>query len=104
VFYDGGCELCASTREWAEARDAAGRLQFVNFRDAAVGPLPVPRARLEREMWVRRADGSLVAGAAAAAAVLACLPRWRWLAMVMRIPGVRAVAAVVYRLVARHRR
>ena len=103
VFYDGACDLCVSTREWARERDVAGRLQFVNFRDASVGALPGARERLEREMWVRRGDGTLVSGAAAAAEVFACLPRWRWLARVMRVPGLRAVAAVVYRLVARHR-
>jgi predicted DCC family thiol-disulfide oxidoreductase YuxK len=103
VFYDGACELCASTREWAKERDVAGRLQFVNFRDAGVGALPVPRARLEREMWVRRGDGTLCSGFAGTCAVLAELPGWRFPAAVLGAPPLRWLGAIVYRLVARHR-
>jgi predicted DCC family thiol-disulfide oxidoreductase YuxK len=103
VFYDGACELCASTREWAKERDVTGRLQFVNFRDAAVGALPVPRERLEREMWVRRADGTLCGGFDGVCAVLGALPRWRPVVALLRLPPMRWVGIVVYRIVARHR-
>ena len=103
VFYDGACDLCSSTREWAKERDDSGRLQFVNFRDAGVGVLPVPRAQLEREMWVRRADGTLRAGFDGVCAVLAALPRWRWLGAVIAVPPLRWLGVVVYRIVARHR-
>ena len=103
VFYDGACELCESTREWAKERDVSGRLQFVNFRDAGVGALPVARARLEREMWVRRADGTLRAGFDGVCAVLAALPRWRWLGAVMGTPPLSWLGGLVYTIVARHR-
>ena len=103
VFYDGACDLCASTREWAKERDDSGRLQFVNFRDAGVGALPVTRAQLEREMWVRRADGTLCRGFAGTCVVLAELPGWRWPAAVLAAPPLRWLGAIVYWLVARHR-
>ena len=103
AFYDGGCDLCVSTKEWAKERDAAGRLRFVNFRDASVGALPVTRAQLEREMWVRRADGTLCSGFDATCAVLAQLPRWRWFAAIIGAAPLRWLGVVVYRLVARHR-
>jgi predicted DCC family thiol-disulfide oxidoreductase YuxK len=103
VFYDGACELCASTRGWAMDRDVAGRLRFVDFRDASVGNLPVARAQLEREMWVRRADGTLCSGFDGTCAVLAELPRWRWFAAVAGAPPLRWVGAALYRIVARHR-
>ena len=103
VFYDGACALCASTRTWAKERDVSGRLQFVNFRDAGVGALPVPRAQLEREMWVRRADGTLRAGFDGTCAVLSALPGWRWLGAVIGTPPLRWLGIVIYRIVARHR-
>ncbi len=103
VFYDGACELCTSTRAWAAERDVAGRLRFVDFRDAGVGALPVTRAQLEREMWVRRADGTLCAGLDGTCAVLAELPRWRWLAALIGAPPLRWLGVLVYRIVARHR-
>lgn len=103
VFYDGACELCTSTREWAKERDDSGRLQFVNFRDAGVGALPVTRAQLEREMWVRRADGRLSSGFAGICAVLAELPGWRWPVAVLGTPPLSWLGALVYRIVARHR-
>jgi predicted DCC family thiol-disulfide oxidoreductase YuxK len=103
VFYDGACELCASTKAWAADRDVAGRLRFVDFRDARVGALPVARAQLEREMWVRRADGTLCSGFAGTCAVLAELPRWRWFAAVVGAPPLRWLGALLYWTVARHR-
>ncbi len=103
VFYDGACELCASTRAWAKERDVADRLHFVDFRDAAIGALPVTRAQLEREMWVRRADGTLCSGLDGTRAVLAALPRWRWLAILIGIPPLRWLGVLVYLAVARHR-
>jgi predicted DCC family thiol-disulfide oxidoreductase YuxK len=103
VFYDGACELCAATRAWAADRDVAGRLRFVDFRDASVGTLPVARAQLERGMWVRRGDGTLCSGFDGTCAVLAELPRWRWLAAVVGAPPLRWVGVLVYRIVARHR-
>jgi len=103
VFYDGACELCSSTKAWANARDVAGRVRFVDFRDASVGTLPVTRAQLEREMWVRRADGTLCSGFAATCAVLAALPRWRWLGALIGVPPLPWLGILVYRIVARHR-
>jgi predicted DCC family thiol-disulfide oxidoreductase YuxK len=103
VFYDGACELCTATRVWATERDVAGRLSFVDFRDASVGALPVARAQLEREMWVRRADGTLCSGFDGTCTVLAALPRWRWLGVVIGAPPLRWLGLVVYRIVARHR-
>jgi len=103
VFYDGACELCKSTRAWAKDRDVSGRLHFVNFRDAGVGALPVTRSQLEREMWVRRADGTLRSGFAGTCAVLAALPRWRWLGAVMGTPPLSWLGSLVYTIVARHR-
>jgi predicted DCC family thiol-disulfide oxidoreductase YuxK len=103
VFYDGACELCRSSRAWTAERDLSGRLQFVDFRNASVGALPVARERLEREMWVRRGDGTLCSGFDATCAVLAELPRWRWVAAVVGAPPLRWLGVVFYRVVARHR-
>jgi predicted DCC family thiol-disulfide oxidoreductase YuxK len=48
-------------------------------------------------------DGRIWRGATAAREVLALLPRWRWAAYLMRVPGVLAVAERVYDWIARRR-
>lgn len=103
VFYDGECGLCRATKAWAEGRTGAGRACFVDFRAAADVELPVSRTALEHEMWVRRPDGSLAAGFEGLRAVLATLPRWRWLAALLGLPPLRWLGPPLYRLLAEHR-
>ena len=80
VYYDGACPICS--REIAQYRKATGadRLAFVDVNASAgdaLGPGLTRDAALAR-MHVRRADGTLVSGAAAFAALWRELPGLAW--------------------------
>jgi ubiquinone biosynthesis monooxygenase Coq7 len=98
VYYDGGCPLCRA--EIATYQRAAGGdgLNWVDAHGCGVVELgsglerPAALARLH----VRRADGTLVQGAAAFAEVWSALPGWRWLARVARLPGVLPLLELGY--------
>ena len=106
LVFDGDCAFCTSS-----ARVVAGRLRR-SPADFAVEPwqhldlaaLGLTEARcVEAVQWVG-ADGEVAGGEAAIGrALLASRPWVRPVGALLLLPGVRAVAGVVYRWVARHR-
>ena len=98
VYYDGGCPLCRAeiaTYQRAEGGDA---LLWVDAHACTPSELGTDLARpaaLAR-LHVRRADGTLVRGAAAFAEIWSALPRWAWLARLARLPGVLPVLDLGY--------
>lgn len=105
LIYDGDCRFCRRFVRLLERWDRRGRLRAVPFQSAAELALlpPIARASLEQAMHLVSPDGVVLAGAAAAPAILRLLPGGRLLAWTFRIPGVPAFAEVVYRSVARNR-
>ncbi len=66
--------------------------------------IPLPALAAAMHLLLPPPDGRVLAGADAAPEILRLLPRWRWLAGLFRVPGVRPVAWRVYRWIARQRR
>ena len=107
LVFDGDCGFCTTSATWV-----AERLHRPDGADAHLVPwqltdldaLGTTAERAQTEvLWVEP-DGRLVGGAAAFAAWL----RFRGgpygvLGALMGLPGIRAAAAAVYRLVARNR-
>lgn len=100
VLYDGSCPLCR--REIAHLRRLAAHrpgapLDFVDVASAPCSGLACERALLLARFHVRRADGTLVSGAAAFVLMWSRLPGWRWLARLARVPGVLPLLELAYR-------
>lgn len=99
VYFDGACPVCS--REVAQYRRLRGAeaLSFVDASScapAAFGPDLTREAALAR-MHVREADGRLVSGAAAFAAIWRRLPAFAWAAPVLEHRWVAPVAEAGYR-------
>ena len=105
LIYDGDCRFCRRCVALLRSWDRGGRLSAVPFQsDHDLESLPrIPRSSLEQAMHLVAPDGGMLAGAAAAPAILRLLPGGRPLAWAFAFPGIPAVANAVYRAVARNR-
>ncbi|KAA5800940.1 DUF393 domain-containing protein [Alkalicaulis satelles] len=94
VYFDGACPLCRAEIGLYQRQGADAR-----FVDVSAGSAPreiTPEAALKR-FHVRRADGTLVSGAAAFAALWKATPGWRWLGHLTALPPFVWIAEVAYR-------
>lgn len=104
VYDDGNCPFCQWAQAWVERRDRGRRVEFRDFnRPEAAAETPFPPAELGLRMHVRGAQGEWYIGYFGWIAVLAELPRWRWLAGVMRVPPLRWAGPALYQFVADRR-
>jgi predicted DCC family thiol-disulfide oxidoreductase YuxK len=100
VYFDGGCPVCSREIGFYRKQAGADRLHWVNLMEASPEDfgddlsLDVALARFH----VRKADGSLVAGARAFALMWQQLPRFRSLGRIAALPGVVSVLEIGYRL------
>lgn len=100
-IYDGDCGFCSRCVTWASRRSDVRFEPFQRFDLRAVG---ISEDAAATAVHVIGADGQVFRGAAAVAAVLrACRGGWPVLGVVMRLPVIRTIAEVAYRLVARNR-
>ncbi len=102
LLYDGDCGFCTASARFIERRIPTGAT-LAAYQFADLDALGTTAERAARELlWVH--DGRISGGAQAVARLLADAGgRWRPLGLVMRVPPVRWLAAVVYRLIAANR-
>lgn len=99
VYFDGACPLCRREIAFYRRRSGAERIRWVNVGRADASFLGHDLCRdaaLER-FHVRRADGSLVSGARAFAALWQALPGFRLLGRFTALPVVAPLAELAYR-------
>ncbi len=101
LVFDGDCGFCTTSAGWA--RRIAPGAAVVAWQQADLAALGVDRAAAAAVQYVD-AGGRVSGGAAAVASYLVGAGRvWRLLGWFLLLPGVRAVAALGYRLVADNR-
>lgn len=105
LVFDGECGFCRRSVEWVRNRDREDRIEPLPFQDSEVRERfqRIPLEDFEQAMHLIAPDGRSWSGARAGEELLRLLPRWRWIAPMFRVPGVRWIAQRVYRLVADHR-
>lgn len=96
VWYDGDCPLCRREIAWLRRLDRRGGINFINV--AAGRACPMDRATLLARFHAREADGPLVSGAAAFAAMWRAIPVLRPLGRLARIPAVLWILERTYRV------
>ncbi len=99
VYFDGSCPLCRAEIAHYRDIDRFGALCFVDVSttDASL-PNGLTRQLAMERFHVRAGDEQLLSGAAAFVEVWRRLPRWRWAARAVALPGVMAVLEHGYRL------
>lgn len=100
-IYDGDCGFCSRCVAWASRRSD---VRFEPFQRTDLATIGITEEAAATAVHFVGADGHVVRGGAAVAAVLReCRGAWPLLGMAMRVPGIRSIAEVAYRIVARNR-
>lgn len=105
LIYDGECALCRGAKDWILQRDARAIFTAATCRDAADSGLIEGGERLLclRYICVLYPGRRLYSGVNAVSRILRCLSGWRWLGIVLMIPGIHFAARGVYALVSHNR-
>lgn len=97
VIYNGSCPICS--REIAlykrESEEAGRPLDFRDLAEADLARVGLTPDAAARRFHVVR-DGRLLDGLEAFLALWSELPRWRWLARLLALPGLRTLSAFGY--------
>ena len=107
VIYDGDCGICTRLAGFVRRRlrpDAEVRASRELALEEGLGRYGVTEAECAEALQYVTADGRAYAAQdAVARMLLASRPWWRPAGLVLLLPGVNALAGVVYRWVARNR-
>jgi predicted DCC family thiol-disulfide oxidoreductase YuxK len=105
IVYDGDCAFCRAQVARIRAWDRAGRFETVPRRTPGIDDrFPILReADFNAGMRVVIGTGEAYVGTDAVHAIMSRLPRWRLVAWLYHVPGVRGVARVLYAWIARNR-
>lgn len=98
VYYDGTCPICDAEICHYRAQPGSDTLAFVDVsRVGADLGQGLDKQRAMARFHVRRADGTLVSGAAAFSELWQQLPRWRRIGRIAALPLVRSLLEAGYR-------
>lgn len=104
VFYDAECRFCvAGMKRWGGLFARRGFVWLPLQTPGTAARLGVTDAQLLEEMWLQLADGRVASGVNAWATLMRSV-WWLWpFGVLMAVPGINAIARLVYRWVARNR-
>ncbi len=105
LIYDGSCPLCEGVARWVRRNAVPGAIETLPCQDPArAGRFPdLPERKCLEAIQLVMPDGTRHEAENALPPLLSRMRRWRWLAMVFRMPGASLAAPRVYKWVARHR-
>lgn len=105
ILYDGKCGLCRASVTRLRKTDRGGRIEVLDLHDPSVSAR-FPQVNREEALRLMQAvdpAGKVYAGVDAWARAGLALPRWKFIAWLLLVPGVHFVAGKVYAWVARNR-
>lgn len=102
VIFDGQCGFCRRRVEWLR-KHTKSDLEILAWQEADLELFALTKEQCqERVQWVRESEHAS-GGAAIARCLQGCGQPWRILGSMMRLPGVRSLAEIGYRIVAANR-
>lgn len=99
VLYDGGCPRCRREIKYYQRLRGADRLDWIDVhgQPQALAGTGIDWQEAMREFHLLDSTGRWHRGVAAFAELWRHFPRWRWLAMLVRLPGVHGLLDRAYR-------
>lgn len=97
VLYNSHCPVCsAEIGQYARYAGGAGLpIRFDDLNTDALGQWGLDRDIAARRLYVQQ-DGALLSGVPAFLALWAQMPRYRLLAVIVGLPGIRQIASIAY--------
>jgi len=107
LIYDGDCPVCRSAVDRIRGNSAPDAFEFFSChsKDLSRRFPQVPKSACLEAMHLILPGGTVLAGEQAAPEILSRLRRWRWAAVLFRLPGAQILSRIFYRWFAgrRHR-
>jgi predicted DCC family thiol-disulfide oxidoreductase YuxK len=105
VYTDGHCNLCRWMRARVDPLDRDHRIEWLDYNDPEILKRAAPHSReaMTAEMHVRTPDGRWTKGYWGWIDVVKVLPRWKWLAPIMRVWPFTSLGPVFYHWLAARR-
>ena len=99
MFYDGACPLCSREVAHYKAIDTQHRVRWVDISASpeVLEEIDVDVNAAMRRLQVLDCDGQVRIGAHAFVTLWAELPAYRWLAKLLALPGILAMADFAYK-------
>lgn len=98
VYYDGKCGLCRREIEYYKRVAPPGEFLWQDIANdpTSLADLDVSQADALRRLHARDADGTVYVGVAAFIAIWQNINYWKYLALIFKLPLLRAIASIVY--------
>ena len=98
VYYDGKCGLCRREIEYYKRVAPPGEFLWQDIANdpTSLADLDVSQADALRRLHARDAAGTVYVGVAAFIAIWQGLNYWKYLALIFKLPLLKAIASVVY--------
>ena len=99
VLYDGSCPICSREIAMYQQLEADKPIRWLDIsclHESTVAGKD--KSVLMQRFHVLTADGELLSGAKAFVYMWQLLPRWRYLALISKVPGVLVMMELCYRM------
>ncbi|MDG4648257.1 DUF393 domain-containing protein [Roseibacterium sp. SDUM158017] len=98
ILYNEACPVCRAeiSHYRRRAAEAGAPLRFDDLNAADLDAWALSEDQAMRRMHAMLPDGRIVSGVEAFALIWERLPRYGWLARIIRFPGLRALADFAY--------
>lgn len=102
IYYDGSCEMCNNL---IRRVDNSKQKDKFDLKDLTKDPLPqnITKAAAEKEIHVIDENGKVYKNAEAILKILEEYPKWKFLVAIGRLPMIKQILPIGYKLIARHR-
>ena len=101
IYYDGTCKMCSGIVQKLE-HSSQGSL-FSPTKIAEHLPEGVTTSEARRDVHAVDKNGTVYRGADAVLYIISQYPQWRWVAFMGRLPLIRQVVRILYRIIADNR-
>jgi len=99
LIFDGSCPICSSTVKWINENEVENSFEMLPCQSERMGAQfpEIERSDCMNAMHLVLPDGNVLVGEQALPEIFTRLRRYRFLAVLFKLPGVPALSRIAYR-------